>query len=202
MALNLDPPDETIEPIRDYFRRALLGLPPTLWGKPRLGAVLRAHAEQAQELENVFWDILVLRTLDYGDLPRLKLLGTLIGQVYTGEVVEDYRGLLRAKARANRSSGTLDDLLEVFAKFYATTDITEPAEATVKLQGEDATGLPIERRNAIMRDAKAAGVAIEYMVAEGTGLRWDDANASTAATGGWGDSTDSNVGGATWSYEL
>jgi hypothetical protein len=184
--------------ITNHVRRAILNLPPNLVGMPRTMSVLRAICEEIQESEDRLWEVLTARLLENADATRLRVLGALVGQVDQGYDEDTYRELIRARAIANRSNGTVNDLLELFAIFYDSTDWKEPKPATFSLEGESSNGLPISSVRELMNAGKSAGVSLEMTVAETTGLRWSDAAATTDPTGGAGDEADADIGGKTW----
>jgi uncharacterized protein YmfQ (DUF2313 family) len=83
--------------------------------KPKLLAVVGAHAAQLQAIEDAAWDLLG-QTLDGAVGAFLDKLGRILGLPRGGLADDaDYRACLRAIVAARRSSGTLPQLLRVAA---------------------------------------------------------------------------------------
>jgi hypothetical protein len=178
--------------ISDHVRRAILNLQPPLWGKPVVASVLRAICEQFQEIEDMFWDVMTLRTVDVATGAQLKTLGLLVGEPDLGYAEEDYRALIKARIRINRSSGRANDLIEVLGILGTETvevqDAATPARAQVTL---DVGGLGVAIAHKMTRETRAAGVALDVYTnpMEDAGLRWSSA-AGTGGVGGWGSVSD------------
>lgn len=96
-----------------HFHEALLKLVPPLWGKPRAAALLQAFIDRIQAAEDGVWQVLTIRTIDEADTARLDVLGKVVGQPRFDFSDEEYRAVLRAKIRTNRSRGRTDDIIEV-----------------------------------------------------------------------------------------
>jgi hypothetical protein len=162
-------------------RAAVLELAAPFWGKPRIVSILVAVLDQIQRIEDDAWDILTLRTIDNADLVRLKVLGKLVGQPRFGFGLEDYRDLVRARARANRSQGRALDLVEVMAILVgeANFSMTEGGNATLYISAlTPLTDTDVAKIGLILPDTRAAGVGVQFL--------WSD-EAVAAAVFVWGD---------------
>jgi hypothetical protein len=159
-------------------RAAILELAPPFWGMPRIVSILVAILDQIQRIEDDAWDILTLRTIDNADLVRLKVLGKLVGQPRFGFDTEDYRDLIRARARANRSQGRALDLVEVMAILVGATNfaMTEGGLATLYISAlTPLTDTDVDKIGIILPDTRAAGVGVQFLYSDGSDVFiWGD----------------------------
>lgn len=81
--------------------------------KPRLVAFARALGAGTQRLEDILWAIHQGSTLDNSDSHRLDQWGDLVGERRGGLNDIDYRRFIKARIRANRSTGKWDEILEI-----------------------------------------------------------------------------------------
>ena len=170
---SLDPgpsPSGPLQYIRDHEEAAARKLAPPFWGKPFANAVLLAFMREIQTLEDTLWEMLELRTLAGADLPRLKVLGKIVGQPRLGFSTENYRLLIEARALANVSKGEARDLLAVLNLLLGQGEYTLLAmgNATLwltALQPVDAEGLSMIAQ--ILPDTRAAGVALQFLFTTG-----------------------------------
>lgn len=169
-------------------RAAVRDLAGPFWGLPRIAAILVALLDQVQRIEDDAWDILELRTLDNADLVRLKVLGKLVGQPRLGFETEDYRALIRARARANRSQGRAIDLVEVAAILVGADpgdfNLTEGGNATLYVTAlTPLTDTDVAKLRVILPDTRAAGVGVQLLWGEPAAAAdlfvWGDIWAST-----------------------
>ncbi len=147
-------------------RDAVRSLAPPFWGKPRIVAILVAILDQIQRIEDDAWDILTLRTIDNADLTRLKVLGKLVGQPRFGFDTEDYRALIKARARANRSQGRALDLVEVAVILIgaANFSVVEGGIATLYVSAlTTLTDTDVAKMRLIFPDTRAAGVGLQFL---------------------------------------
>lgn len=121
-----------------HFHQALLKLIGPFWGKPRIAALLRAMVQRVQEIEDTTWDIMARYTVDGADTARLDVIGRVVGQPRFWGDDDTYRWVIRAKIRANRSRGLVDDIIQVIQLATQVTTVTQvesyaPATMTVVL---------------------------------------------------------------------
>jgi hypothetical protein len=152
--------------ISDHEERAARKLAPPFWGKPFVAALLAAFTREIQLLEDTLWDVMDLRTLANADLPRLKVLGRLVGQPRLNFSTESYRLLIEARALANASRGRGSDLLAVLELLVGPGDysLIEVGDATLWLTVEtpvDSEGLDMLVQ--ILPDTRAAGVGLQLL---------------------------------------
>lgn len=132
-------------------------------GKPNLLALARdVCAPQFQDLEDAFQSLLVAPSIDDGEGAVLDVIGRIIGQLRLGVDDPTYRQYLRARDRANHSTGVPEDIYAVMrAMFGALVQMvyTPGQLASFELRIKDvitAAQAPIAA--AFLRDATAAGV--------------------------------------------
>ena len=131
--------------------------------KPRVDALLCVYVDQIQLLEDALWQLQTLRTIDLGEGVQLDGIGEIVGQERQGLSDADYRPLLRARVRANRSSGTVPDLIAVAC---AALDNPPPGSfkveplfpASFEIRITDPTPFDPEILNDLIQDATMAGV--------------------------------------------
>lgn len=152
-----------------HVPEALVSLAPPWWGKPRIAALLASYLERIQDVEDDLWEILDIRTLENADLPRLKILGSLIGQPRLLFSEEMYRRVLQARALANVSRGRASDILAVLEVLVGAGDyfIAEAGNATLLLS----VFVPIDDEQLaalvqVLPDVRSAGVGFQLLFAE------------------------------------
>lgn len=174
--------------ISQHEEIAALKLAPAFWGKPFVVALLSSFMREIQALEDTLWEMLELRTVDGGDLPRLKVIGKLVGQPRLRFELEDYRLLIRARALANVSRGRASDMFGVLEVLLGPGQYTlvEGGEATLyltALQPIDETGVALIAE--VLPDTRSAGVGLQLF------RPIDDSIAGLR----WGSSVDTGLGG-------
>lgn len=96
----------TLQRVEQHVEAGLIKLVPAFWGKPRVSAVIAALLREIQTTEDAVWDVLEVLHIDTADMPRLVILGKLVGQDRHGFDLENFRTAIKARALANRSDGT------------------------------------------------------------------------------------------------
>jgi hypothetical protein len=152
--------------IGDHEESAARKLAPPFWGKPFVAALLAAFTREIQLLEDSLWDWMDLRTLPNADLPRLKVIGKLVGQPRLNFSTESYRLLIEARARANVSRGRGSDLLAVLEMLvgpgnyilYELGDATLYLTVIQTLSTED-----VDMLAQVLPDTRAAGVGLQLL---------------------------------------
>lgn len=134
----------------------------------KLRDLLCTYLDQTQDLEAAFWQLLTLRGLDVAEGVNLDALGALVGQDRLGDASDDdYRSLIRARIRANRSRGTAEDLIDVLRLVLGSDEgiVWEenyPASASISYLGGV---LPYDAELVwlLLRLAKPAGVSLAFV---------------------------------------
>jgi GNAT superfamily N-acetyltransferase len=163
-----------------HVEEGIVSLAPPWWGKPRIAALLASYLQRIQDVEDDLWEILDIRTLENADLPRLKILGSLIGQPRLLFSEEMYRKVLQARALANVSRGRASDILAVLEVLIGPGDyfLAEVGDATLLLSV--LVAIDAEQLAALVQvlpDVRAAGVGFQLLFA-----------ADLTDTGVWGES--------------
>ena len=104
----------------DHRARALSDLVSAYRGRPRIEALVEALAGGAEAAEDETFGLLLSHTLTAAQGALLDQWGALVGEARQGLDDEDYRRFIRARLLANRSQGTVPELVAVFSI------ITEP----------------------------------------------------------------------------
>jgi hypothetical protein len=146
-------------------------LAPPFWGKPFVAALLSAFMREIQRLEDTTWGVLELRTLPNADLPRLKVLGKIVGQPRLNFSTESYRILLAARGLANVSQGRASDLLAVLELLFGEGDysLLEVGDATLYLTAlQPVTAEGVDMLTQILPDTRAAGVGLQFLFSSAT----------------------------------
>lgn len=160
--------------------------------KARLKTLVDIFAEQCQELENVFWDLYVKRTVDDATGDQLRILGRIVGLTKGETADEDFRVLVRAQIRVLKSRGTWKDLLGLI-RLVLGTDPSErlfievyPAGLLLQLLVVPTFSVVLLAR--ILRAAKAGGVgfaSIDYPPPTGDWFTWDNGDEDGDTDLGW-----------------
>lgn len=155
--------------IQNHEEIAARKLAPPFWGKPFIAALLAAFTREIQRLEDDLWLMLELRTLPFADLPRLKVLGKIVGQPRLGFGLEEYRVMIEARALANVSRGRASDLLAVLNLLLGVGDyiLLEAGNATLFLTAlQPVTEAGLAMVVAILPDVRAAGVGLQFLYSD------------------------------------
>lgn len=163
-------PEGVLQYIHDHEETGALELVPPFWGKPVIAAGLLAFLREIQILEDTLWTMLELRTVAGADLPRLKVIGKIVGQPRLGFSTESYRTLIQARAIANVSRGQASDLLAVLDALLGAGDYILLAIGNATLY---ITALqPVEDEGVamvtlVLPDAASAGVGLQFFFTDG-----------------------------------
>jgi hypothetical protein len=129
--------------------------------RPAFVAWLRASAEEAQELEEALWDVLVLRFPDYAFGATLDMLGRLVGVGRDGRGDARYRARIKAQIRINASLGRALDVIEILRLIdgarFRLEDLGTAFFRVVYEEPAAARSIQLEIPSLVF-DAKAAGV--------------------------------------------
>lgn len=157
--------------IQTHDEIAARKLAPPFWGKPFIAALLSSFMREIQRLEDTLWNILDIRTLPNADLPRLKVLGKLVGQPRLNFSTESYRLLIEARALANVSRGRGSDLLAVLELLVGPGNyiLLELGDATLYLTViQPLTTEDVDMLAQVLPDTRAAGVGLQLLFSSTT----------------------------------
>lgn len=159
--------------ITDHVAQAQARLIEQFKNKPNLESLLSVLATQTQESEDVYFEVLLERTLDVAVGVQLDALGVIVGQDRDGDLDVDYRRRIRARIFTNRSSGLPNEILNIVR--LVLNDATQnvklislpPASYEIELGPAAATQAVAADLIAFMRDATAGGVRafLHYLTA-------------------------------------
>lgn len=193
--------------ITDYEQRAHDRLIQYFQGKPRLRALLGSYADQAQELEAVFWYLYTKRGISNAAGVWLDVLGEIVGEPRQDRTDDGYRSAIRVRILVNRSDGKHAQLVTIAERMLgdgADVQITEsfPVALVVRVYSDMGAVLPTDLVR-MLRQAKAGGVRLDLVYATNADrtFRWGSTPTSAGATPaaahttGWGSTTDAALGG-------
>lgn len=106
-----------LEYIDDHEDRAVARLPSQYKGKPRLEALLRSWARQAQALEDAAWQVATLGNLDDATTEQLNILGRIVKIPRRTADDDVYRNHVRARGIVNRSHGYVEEIYTALRLF-------------------------------------------------------------------------------------
>lgn len=193
----------TEQPITLHVPQALSRLIEFWKSKPNLRGLLADYTAEAQEIENMFWDVIITRSLDYAGTDQLDHLGAIVGEPRNGRNNANYRLRIRVRIRINNSLGRAQDVIAVVrmltsARFYFRRfpvawfrlDFTEPLD-----DAELVAELPslVEQTAAL-----GTGVLLAFItepVGAGGGARYGWSGNDAYNRHGYGWSSDPTVGG-------
>jgi len=182
----------------DHVARGLAQLTHRWRDQPAVKAILSAHLAEVQAIEDALWSILAI-ALDSASGDQLAQIGALLGEPKAGLSDAKWRVVLHARIDANRSGGTLDDLLVILLRFADATDITavEYFPAGVLLTASALTaGFPPSRVGGLLRRATAGGVGVQLVAPASTSPAFRFASADDVeAAVGTGFSTTAQLSG-------
>ena len=156
-------PDVAITAIQDWQNRPEGFLPSQFADKPRFQALARTIGKSAQEVENLYTELLWGQTLDLAVGAQLERWGALVGQQRSGLTDDEYRPFIQARIIANITHGQINDylrIMELVVGALATWYVPHPP-ACFSVYGLVPQFVRDERRNAARRlieDAAPGGV--------------------------------------------
>jgi hypothetical protein len=148
----------TLAYVSDHVERMLDNRIEQFRNKSRFAAMLSLFGDQIQDLEDVFYQLLVDLALANAVGVQLDRIGSIVGLEREGRTDADYRVRIGAQILLNNASGTIEDLLQLAVALGATTvELSEVYPAKLEI----VAGVPIvngEEIGRIMGVAKPAGV--------------------------------------------
>jgi hypothetical protein len=166
--------------------------------KPKFQAFIAAFTAEFSSLEDLFTALKLAFTLETAEGSQLDMLGEVVGQPRNGLDDDLYRRYIQARIKVNLSSGTIQDIYNVFGFLIvsgSTMRIVEgsDAEFVLHLDTEPVTSDEAEAFYDFLQAAKAAAVRAVlgwfeadesevFCFDDGPGLGFGDS--SNAATGG------------------
>lgn len=179
---------------------------------PRFMAIMRGLGDEVQKAEDGLWGIVT--QLDYTQAAGIWLdwIGRIIGEARGGADDTDYRRFIGARILANRSSGTIEDVLGVLRAALGVAPglgikliewplvamtIQVPG-AAAELGGQQGDTI-LTRVLQLLRGGRSGGVKLTLRFQDDVDANifvcGDSTGAITPVGKGCGDSSDSTVGG-------
>jgi hypothetical protein len=150
--------------VTDHESEALARLPESLKDKSNFAALLGAVSGEIQTLEDLFYALYSDRLLETAVGAQLDVLGKIVGQE-RGSSADDaeYRLRIKARVKANKSSGSVKDILGVFLTLLGDLEGVRleqlpPASFILHLEGEETSTTLAALYLDFLGDSKAAGV--------------------------------------------
>lgn len=136
--------------------------------KPRISSLVEALGAGAQLLEDVTWELIADRELGAASGASLDQWGTLVGEARGSLDDDEYRQFIKARILANKSRGTINDLIRVFRLVTAPSTVRHedvlPMAATFwAFRSEPMTDARAARVRRIMDDARPMGRALQLI---------------------------------------
>ena len=156
-----------LEQINDHIIQAENHLISQYKNKTNIDNVIVIFGQQIQELEDMFFDLLLERYLATAIGEQLDMLGDLLNQDRLGLSDDNYRVLLYNKIAEYNSEGAIEDIISIF-KIVSGSERVELSElgiAAFALTGFNAN--PITDTSLIVNsveNAKAAGVKVDHII--------------------------------------
>lgn len=118
----------------NHVTKAISRLPEQLKRSSVIIALITALNGPITELEDVFFSLLALKSIDDATGTTLDLIGALVGQSRGGNVDAIYRSFIRVRTAVNRSRGLPSDYVRIVSLLYPTAAIeVRPQGATAEV---------------------------------------------------------------------
>lgn len=140
-------------------------------GKPRIEAFIQALADRVQDLEDTLYDIFFESAIANATGTQLDDIGDIVGQQRQGMLDAEYRTFVRARIKANRSSGRIEELIEIL-RLILDGQTVPPATAIrardaypagVALEADGVTSNTLIIWRDFLNGAKSAGVRCHFV---------------------------------------
>jgi hypothetical protein len=105
--------------ILDHVERALARVVEQYKEDDGLNAIHRAFARQIQEVEDALWGVNVGYILGLATGYALEVLGRYVDETRDGSTDDEFTARIRAKIRALKSTGSVEDLYSVLVALFA-----------------------------------------------------------------------------------
>lgn len=99
--------------ITDHVERARELMTNDLKDKPNMGAFNKAFVSEVQELEDVFYELVIQRRVETAQGAMLDQLGAVVGEARDGLSDNDYRRFVQARVETNIGEGEIPRLISV-----------------------------------------------------------------------------------------
>jgi hypothetical protein len=93
-----------------HASEALANLAAQFKGKPKLASLINTLSRQIQELEDVFYQLVTERWIDYAEGAQLDGFGSIVGEARESRPDLEYRTAIKARMQLNIGDGTIQDI--------------------------------------------------------------------------------------------
>lgn len=184
-----------LDVITDWVERLAGRLYQQFRGRVKLEALVALIGAQAQEIEDAGQELLTLFSIDQSEGAQLDLIGRIVGQLRAALDDATYRLYLRARIRANRSSGTKRDIYAVFYAMFGAGVLQVivdgyPAGFTLTI-ATPLTATEAAAAIAMLIDAKGAGIraVFQWQQSADADMFYTDTSATLNVAGAINDVT-------------
>lgn len=159
-------------PVTNHADQAVDRLLTQFRDRERLEGVVRALVAETQQIEDHRWEITNGRRIDDAAGYQLDLLGKLLGVERNGAADETYRTRLHVAWRLNTSSGSVEDLHELFDLLSpGSVRVDESYPASVSVAVTEPIPFEVAEGVTLLRRAKLGGVQAFF--------QWQDAESES-----------------------
>lgn len=154
-----------LEHVANHSEIALSRLTDLLRNATAYRALVKSYIDQLQRIEDVLWQA-YNDTIETSEGVQLDVLGRIVGALRGAFSDAEYRTLIRATIRANRSDGTTEDLIAVTSLLLSgegPIHVRQYPRATVIVDPLTTTPYPDVMLRLLLR-AASAGVKLQMIV--------------------------------------
>ena len=156
--------------IPDHRDRMIGKIPSQFRQGPRWQAFMAAAGLGVQTMEDLFFDLIVSRTLPSSKGAQLDQWGDLVGEPRAGLPDDEYRPFISARIFANGATGTTDDFVFILLTTTEPSTVEHrqvfPACAAFEILRAEFMTEPRRRKVArLMEDVRPAGVCFQIVEA-------------------------------------
>lgn len=140
--------------------------------KPRLASLNNIFLKQVQDLEDALFELITERTIDAAVGVQLDILGDIVGQPdRVGLSDDDYRTIIRARIKVNRSDGKAEQLIEILVLIATALSVLPlsieftdypPAGFILQLNSDIGALDPLLAFQ-LLNDARGAGIKFQFV---------------------------------------
>ncbi len=175
-------------------------------GSENMEAIVSAFGEQIQNAEDTLYDVLVQSAIDDAIGLQLDDIGDIVGQKRQGMEDAEYRTFVRARIKANRSSGRPEELIEILYLILSGQPVPpsdpimyrELYPASIEMESSEVTSSATIIWRDFLNRAKPAGVRLGFIYTEAAAadaFTFSDQGGGTTTGEGYGDTVAGLVGG-------
>jgi hypothetical protein len=151
-----------ITPITNHIDQGLSRLISRFRNRPRFAAWCASHLRQSQLFEDACWELVDALDVDTADLPRLTLLGKIVGQTPRG-TLEQFRSYVKVRVLVNRSRATAPVLIKIATILLGPIAFTRGTASITIVPDEIDASIDTDYVAVLLRLAKGAGVRLELI---------------------------------------